>query len=96
MQTVFSFFNLSAFLFLAGSHFRIDRLGGRDIVPNEGKVDIDSLCGLDTSLSVTLMDHDLVDQLIQHGWSQVFEILILIDQCHELLCFAGTIGVTFD
>ena len=40
MQTVFSFFNLSAFLFLAGSHFRIDRLGGRDIVPDSSSTTV--------------------------------------------------------
>ena len=59
MQTVLPFLNLSAFLFLGGSNFRIDRLGGWDKVSDEGEIDIDSLCGLGTSLSISLMDYVL-------------------------------------
>ena len=54
------------------------------------------MCGLDASLAVTFIDHDLIDQFVQHGGSQVLEVLILVDQCHELFRFTGAIGVTCD
>ena len=96
MQTVFSFLYLTAFLFLSGGHFGIDRLGRRHKVADERKVNINPLCGLDASLAVALMYHDLIDQLIQHCRSQILEILILVDQRHEPLCFTGAVGITFD
>lgn len=42
------------------------------------------------------IDHDLIDQLVQHGGSQVLKVLILVDQCHELLRFPGAVGITYD
>ena len=40
MQAILSFLDLAAFLFLSCSHFRIDRLGGRDIVPDSSSTTV--------------------------------------------------------
>ena len=82
---VFQFLVLpNCLLFLPGQlHFPERR---RDVLAHKIEVDLHRLGGFDTALTVTFMDKDFLDKLIEHGIRHVLEALVFVNQGNKLLC----------
>lgn len=94
MQAIFLCFNCLTLGFHSRRHLWINRLFRWFKRANEAKIDIHSLCCLNTSFAIPFVNHNFVYELICHYISQLVKVLISVNKSHKLFGTRCSIHIT--